>query len=79
MGEEPTGNARALNYCFKPIVRMTNTYIENGDVPFKDLLSGIKKGIYAKDCYGGMTWVQVANATLNFGIIYQIPKERSCI
>lgn len=55
MGEEPTGNARALNYRFKPIVRMTNTYIENGDVPFKDLLSGIKKGIYAKDCYGGMT------------------------
>ena len=55
MGEEPTGNARALNYRFKPIVRMTNTYVENGDIFFKDLLSGIKKGIYAKDCYGGMT------------------------
>lgn len=55
MGEEPTGNARALNYRFKPIVRMTNTYVENGDTSFKDLLSGIKKGIYAKDCYGGMT------------------------
>jgi len=55
MEEEPTGNARALNYRFKPIVRMTNTYVENGDTPFKDLLSGIKKGIYAKDCYGGMT------------------------
>jgi TldD protein len=55
MGEEPTGNARALDYNFKPIVRMTNTYIENGDVPFKGLLSGIKKGIYAKDCFGGNT------------------------
>jgi TldD protein len=55
MKEEPTGNARALSYRFKPIVRMTNTYVENGDTPFKDLLSGIKKGIYAKDCYGGMT------------------------
>ncbi|MBA7557916.1 Metalloprotease TldD [subsurface metagenome] len=55
MGEEPTGNARAFNYRFKPIVRMTNTYVENGDIFFKDLLSGIKKGIYAKDCYGGMT------------------------
>ena len=55
MGEEPTGNARALNYRFKPIVRMTNTYVENGDTPFEDLLSGIKKGIYARDCYGGMT------------------------
>ena len=34
---------------------MTNTYIENGDIAFKDLLSGIKKGIYVKDYYGGMT------------------------
>jgi TldD protein len=55
MGEEPTGNARALDYNFKPIVRMTNTYIENGEVPFKGLLYGIKKGIYAKDCFGGNT------------------------
>ncbi|MCJ7790311.1 MAG: TldD/PmbA family protein, partial [Candidatus Atribacteria bacterium] len=55
MGEEPTGNARALDYNFKPIVRMTNTYIENGEIPFKGLLSGIKKGIYAKNCFGGNT------------------------
>jgi len=55
MGEEPTGNARALSYQYKPIVRMTNTFIENGAYSLKDLLSGIKKGIYAKDCYGGMT------------------------
>jgi len=31
------------------------------------------------DCKKGRPWAQVANATLNFGIIYQIPKERSCI
>ncbi len=55
MGEEPTGNARALNYRFKPIVRMTNTYIEKGNLSFGELLSGIKEGIYARDCYGGMT------------------------
>jgi len=55
MNEKPTGNARALNYRFKPIVRMTNTYIDNGKIPFKDLISGIKKGIYAKKFFGGNT------------------------
>jgi TldD protein len=55
MNEKPTGNARALNYEFKPIVRMTNTYIENGKIAFNDLISGIKKGIYAKNFYGGNT------------------------
>ena len=55
MNEKPTGNARALNYRFKPIVRMTNTYIDNGDTPFTELISGIKTGIYAKKCFGGNT------------------------
>ncbi len=70
MGEEPTGNARALNYRFKPIVRMTNTYIENGDTSFNDLLSGIKKGIYAKDFYGGMTTLEMF--TFSAGEAYMI-------
>lgn len=55
MGEGLTGNARAISYHFKPIVRMTNTYIEQGKTPYKDLFSGIKKGIYARQFYGGNT------------------------
>ena len=31
MGETASGNARAVNYRFAPIVRMTNTAIDNGD------------------------------------------------
>lgn len=30
LGEEPTGNCRAMNFEFEPIVRMTSTYIEPG-------------------------------------------------
>jgi TldD protein len=30
LGEKPTGNSRAMNFEFEPIVRMTSTYIEAG-------------------------------------------------
>jgi TldD protein len=55
MGEKPTGNARSMNYKFSPIVRMTNTYIEAGNTPFRELISDVKEGIYARRYYGGMT------------------------
>jgi TldD protein len=59
MGEAPTGNARAINYQFPPLVRMTNTAIENGTVPFEDMLADIQLGIYAKDAYGGETTMEM--------------------
>jgi TldD protein len=55
LGESPTGNARCLNYHYPPIVRMTNTWIERGKTPVKDLFSGIKEGVYARNWLGGMT------------------------
>lgn len=41
-----TGNARAMNFEFEPIVRMTTTYIEKGNRPLKDIISEISYGIY---------------------------------
>ena len=55
LAEKPTGNARCLNYHYPPIVRMTNTWIERGNTPVKDLLSGIERGVYARNWSGGMT------------------------
>ena len=55
MDEEPTGNARAISYHFPPIVRMTNTYIEAGEVPFQQMLDSIERGIYVKNAIAGMT------------------------
>lgn len=55
MGEKPTGNSRAINYNFKPIVRMTNTYIDKGSSTFDEMLKGIKLGIYAIGSFGGQT------------------------
>ncbi len=55
LDEQPTGNARCLNYHYSPLVRMTNTWIERGDTPVADLSSGIKDGIYACNWIGGET------------------------
>jgi TldD protein len=70
MGEKPTGNARAINYLFPPIVRMTNTYIEPGTLSFEDIIDDIKEGIYAKDWYGGTTSLEMF--TFSAGEAYMI-------
>jgi TldD protein len=70
MGENPTGNARAINYQFPPIVRMTNTYIEPGRTSFDDMISDIKEGIYAREWYGGTTSLEMF--TFSAGEAYMI-------
>ena len=74
MGEAPTGNARAMDYTFEPIVRMTNTYIEPGEATFDDLISGIKEGVYARNWYGGMTSMEMF--TFSAGEAYMIRNGR---
>jgi TldD protein len=70
MGEKPTGNARAINYRYPPIVRMTNTYIEPGSVSFEDIIGDIKEGVYAKNWYGGTTSMEMF--TFSAGEAYMI-------
>jgi len=70
MNEEPTGNARAINYRYPPIVRMTNTYIEPGAASFNDIIGDIKEGVYAKNWYGGTTSMEMF--TFSAGEAYMI-------
>ena len=70
MGERPTGNARAINHLFPPIVRMTNTFIGPGDSSFGEMLGDIKEGIYVKDWYGGTTSLEMF--TFSAGEAYMI-------
>lgn len=53
MNEELTGNARAINCDYEPIVRMTNTIIKGGDLTVEELFAGIKHGYYIKDISHG--------------------------
>ena len=70
MGAAPTGNARASSYRFEPIVRMRNTYIDQGDVPFEEMLGDIDYGIYACDAFGGQT--ELEQFTFSAGYAYEI-------
>ena len=48
LDEGLTGNARAIDCNFEPIVRMTTTYIEGGELTFDELIAPIEKGYYIK-------------------------------
>jgi TldD protein len=70
MGEKVTGNARAINYRFPPIVRMTNTAIANGSTSLDEMIRDIKLGIYACEAYGGETMLE--NFSFSSGYAYMI-------
>jgi len=67
MGERPTGNARALSFRHPPIVRMTNTYIGNGEGTFEDLIKDVKLGVYACSAFGGQTMLESFSFTAAYG------------
>ncbi len=53
MGHTPTGNGRRQSYAHAPMPRMTNTVMENGDRDPGEIISSVKKGIYATSFGGG--------------------------
>jgi TldD protein len=55
MGEPLTGNARALNALYAPLVRMTNTFIDKGNTSKEEMFDRVKDGIYCCNFIGGMT------------------------
>lgn len=68
--EDVTGNARAVDCTFEPIVRMTTTYIEAGKDSFEQLIAPIKKGYFIKTVKhgSGMSTFTIAPA-LSYEII----------
>jgi TldD protein len=53
LDEAVTGNARSINFEYEPIVRMTSTYIEPGEMSRSKLMEGIKRGIYIESVKHG--------------------------
>ena len=61
-GRPSSGNGRRQSYQHLPMVRMTNTYISNGEDDPDDIISGTESGVYVAQLGGG----QVNTATGDF-------------
>ncbi len=48
LGTTSNASARALDYDFEPIVRMSNTYMKPGEHVFDELFEGVKLGVYMR-------------------------------
>lgn len=53
MGVEATGNGRRESFQHAPMPRMTNTFMKGGNDDPAELLSRVKRGIFAKSFGGG--------------------------
>jgi TldD protein len=53
MHKQSTGNGRRESYAHHPMPRMTNTYMLSGSQSPEDIISSVKKGIYAVSFGGG--------------------------
>jgi len=75
MNMEPTGNARAEDFRFEPIIRMRNTYLAAGDNSFEELIEDVDFGYYLKSFRGGQANL---DGTFQVGIqeAYEIVKGK---
>ncbi len=63
----PSGNGRRQSYQFLPIVRMTNTYLLEGDEAPEAIIAGTKSGVYCAKLGGGQ--VNTATGDFVFGMV----------
>lgn len=64
LGMISNGGARAESYAVRPLVRMSNTFIDKGDYSFEEIIKDINYGIYAKGTRGGQ--VDTAKGSFQF-------------
>jgi TldD protein len=65
MGMKATGNGRRQGYAYRPMPRMTNTYMLSGDRTPEEIISSVKRGIYAVSFGGGQ--VDITSGKFVFG------------
>ena len=65
-GVEPSGNGRRQSFRCMPLPRMTNTSLLGGDSTPEEILSTVKRGIFAKRFSGGQ--VNISNGDFVFSL-----------
>ncbi|AWD32467.1 Metalloprotease TldD [Candidatus Kinetoplastibacterium sorsogonicusi] len=64
MNTTPTGNGRRESFAHIPLPRMTNTYMLSGEYDPQEIITSVKKGIYAVNFSGGQ--VDITNGKFVF-------------
>ncbi len=67
METAPNGVCRRQSYKFAPTSRMSNTFIDNGESTFEEIISATKEGIFAKKLGGGS--VNPSTGDFNFSVM----------
>lgn len=65
MNTVSTGNARRESFSCPPQVRMTNTFMQNGNHSVEEMIASVKKGLYAVSFSGGQ--VDITSGSFVFG------------
>jgi len=76
MGVRPTGNGRRQSYAHIPMPRMTNTYMLAGRDDPKDILAGLRDGIYAVGFSGGQVDITNGKFVFNCTEAYRVRNGR---
>ena len=72
-----SGNGRRQSYKHLPMVRMTNTYISNGDTDPEDIIADTEHGVYVAHLGGGQ--VNTATGDFVFGMTEAYMISNGCI
>lgn len=65
-GKTSTGNGRRMSYKYRPIPRMTNTFIARGKMNPSEIVESVKKGLFVKKMGGGE--VNIVNGDFVFEV-----------
>ncbi|MCB2108520.1 MAG: metalloprotease TldD [Rhodobacteraceae bacterium] len=72
MGVTPTGNGRRQSHAHHPMPRMTNTFMLAGDKAPEEIISSVKKGLYAVNFGGGQVDITSGKFTFSATEAYLI-------
>ena len=64
-GMTPNGCGRAQSFLYRPVVRMSNTYMARGTDPVADIFKGITRGVYLKEGSSGYVFVDKGQFVCN--------------
>lgn len=76
MKTKVTGNGRRESYAHLPMPRMTNTFMLGGDHHPQDIISSVKKGLYAVNFGGGQVDITSGKFVFSASEAYMIENGR---